>query len=81
MTVKLIKKEKAPLKDSCLYCEFYFEGMTDPKTLKKQSICRRYPPASYPIPAQGGMAIVTTFPNVTKDMICFEFQEMKRILE
>jgi hypothetical protein len=84
MSVELIKKEplkKEPLKDSCLVCEFCFEGMTDPNTLQKQSICRRYPPVSYPIPAQGGVAMITTFPNVTKDMICFEFKEMKRILE
>lgn len=71
---------EGPEKDCCITCEFCSMGETDPNTLQKQAICRRYPPVGYPLPANGGVAVMTIFPPVTKEMICFEFHRMREIL-
>ena len=74
-------KKLATKKPNCLSCEFAFEGAVDVNSLKKQAVCRRYPPVSYPIPTNGGLAFVTTFPQINGDMICFEFIEVKQIID
>ncbi len=70
-----------PEKDSCLVCEFCKVGEIDPNTMKKQASCIRFPPTPQAIPTNQGLAFVTGFPIVTKDMICYEFERMEEIIE
>jgi len=76
-----VVKDVVEEKPSCLICRYCFEGDIDKQTLKKQPLCRKNPPVSYPIPTQSGISIMTMHPHVNKSMICAEFIEMARILE
>ena len=59
---------------NCKYCKFFKEGELS-NDLRKQTICVRFPPQSFPIPAQGGIAVMTAWPNVNEDNECGEFKE------
>lgn len=46
------------------------------------SVCTRHPPSACVIPAQGGIATVTVYPQVTKDTIsCGEFADANEVAQ
>lgn len=67
-----------PIQRECLKCYY---SMRDPAATPDQIIvgqvqhlCLRHPPTTHPLPTQGGLALMTVYPNVNAQTIsCAEW--------
>lgn len=57
----------------CAECIFFLKQVDLSNVANTQGICRRYPPKAIPVPAQGGIGVMSVRPNVEAKDFCGEF--------
>jgi hypothetical protein len=63
----------------CLLCDFSRLTPSDPNTLQRTRICKRFPPAVVMVPVQSqagvGMGLMSANRPVNDADVCYEYQE------
>jgi hypothetical protein len=71
--------EKDEAIETCATCHYFVEGPAD-KNLRRETVCRRYPPLGGLVPAGGGVGTICFFPGVQSTQWCGEWKRSTRII-
>lgn len=58
--------------NTCEHCQ-HAEKIRQAHEIQKSVVCTRFPPTAHLIPQQGGIGVMTVFPQVSTDQHCGEF--------